>query len=130
MGNTIEATSVKQVPPRTRVPQPARLVVGEDYLLREKGLTREVAHRVAASRAKSSRKGYDGNLKSSYDDVLGMIHIDPYNPSMPQTTDFLQYAFDDLKLQYSTMIGYRAMLSSTLKHHTELDISHSHILGD
>jgi len=99
--------------------------------VREKGLSREVAHRVAAPQAETSRKGYDGKFEVFRRWCFrNDPNIDPYNPSMPQITDFLQYAFDDLKLQYSTLIGYRAMFSSTLKHHTELDISHSQILGD
>jgi len=128
MGKATATTNVSQVPSRSRSLEPPRLAVGKTHLIQDKGFTEEVAQRIVAPQAKSSGKGYDGKW-NVYEKWCKEKEIDPNWPTIPQLAMFLQYVFDVLKLQYQTIAGYRSMLSSSLKHHTELNVGNNQELS-
>jgi len=55
--------------------------------------------------------------------------VDFYSPSIAKVTDFLSFLFNDQKIEYTTLAGYRSMLSGVLVH-TGLDIGCNKVLSD
>jgi len=121
-------TNVRQVPLRPRHAEPARLEARKRHLIQE-GYSETIAQRIVAPQSKDSGKCYDGKYVV-YEKWCIRQNIQPQKPTMQQVTLFLQYLFEVQKLQYSTIAGYRSMLSSSFKDHTSLDIGHSEILTD
>jgi len=55
--------------------------------------------------------------------------VDFYSPSIAKVADFLSFLFNDQKIEYTTLAGYRSMLSGALVH-TGLDIGCNKDLSD
>jgi len=98
------------------------LEAGKIALLQQ-GHELEVADKILNPQAKSSRKVYD----SKWEKWLTWCQdkeVLPHDPSLPQVSSFLNFLFSE-GLAVSTIAGYRSVLASALKFHSDLDISHS-----
>jgi hypothetical protein len=95
--------------------------------LREEGHEEEVADRISAPQSKSSRKVYDAQwtVWKTWCEEKG---VTPAYPSLPNITSYLNHLFNQ-GLAVQTIMGHRSMLSSALKFHTDLDITHSQELN-
>jgi len=82
-----------------------------------------VADRILAPQAKSSQKVYDAKW-AQWVKWATNHHVDHLNPTLPNITSFLQSLFSQ-GLAVSTIAGYRSVLASAFKFHTDLNISTS-----
>jgi len=98
------------------------LAAGKVALINQ-GHEETVADRILAPQAKSSQKVYDTKwtqwVKWSKDNQVPHLH-----PTLPNVASFLQHLFNQ-GLAVSTIAGYRSVLASAFKFHTDLNISHS-----
>jgi len=76
-----------------------------------------------APQAKSSQKVYDAKW-GQWRKWAQENNIDPLSPSLANISSFLLSLFKQ-GLAVSTIAGYRSVLASAFKYHTDLDISHS-----
>ena len=74
----------------------------------------KVASIVSRARRRSTRKVYDAKW-IIFRDWCNRRSVDPTKPSMANVADFLLFLFKEKNLAISTIKGYRAMLSNTLK---------------
>ena len=122
-----ETTSVSQVPYQAGEPKVARMA-SREVDLQNRGFDSEVISRVVKPHAVTTEAIYDGKWKiwlcwCTRNDV------DCYNPSISKIADFLDFLFKVQKVEYSTVAGYRSMLSGALVH-TGLNIGHDRDISD
>ena len=110
-------------PPST---QPSRFGVMKQSV-RDKKFSKDVANFVSKSRRKSTQKVYDMKW-IVYSNWCHRRKIDLVSASLTVIANFLFYLFSEKKYQISTVKGYRAMISNTIKFRlvTESDLTQSY----
>ena len=86
-------------------------------LIRDKKFSQSVADFVSKSRRRSSQKVYDSKWVV-YSNWCHRKKVNPVWAPLTVIADFLIYLFSEKKYQISTIKGYRAMISNTLKFKT------------
>ena len=99
--------------PRSKHVPPSRLAVVREGLGKRKFSSR-VASIIAKARRPSTSTVYEAKWRE-FTSWCSTRKIDPIHPSIRHIADFLVFLFESKKLAVSTIKGYRAMLSNTLK---------------
>ena len=113
---------LRNIPPQPTDDGSSRLAAGKVALIAQ-GHEEAVADRMLRPQSKSSIRVYDAKWQQ-WLKWCESKNKQPHNPSLPDISSFLLDLFNQ-GLAVSTLMGYRAVLSSALKFHSELDISHS-----
>ena len=103
-------------------------LAAREMSLQVTGFQSEVIQKLTKPHAPSTEAIYDGKWKS-WSLWCTKNRVDCYNPSIAQIADFLQYLFATQKVEYSTVAGYRSMLSGAL-FHTGLNVGQDKDLSD
>ena len=113
LGQDVETTKVRQVPPKSCSIKSARLEAAEKAL-REKGFSEETLGRIVAPQAPSTLALYQGkwNVFVSWCDSK---KIDPLEVEISQLADFLTHLFVDKQYSYKTVEGYRTAITGSIK---------------
>jgi len=116
------------VPQGPGIVEPSRMAVGKRALM-DRGFSEEVANRVCAPQADSTRAVYEGKWRI-FKKYCEDKDIDPFKASPPQIGDFLTYLFDKKDMMPSTIEGYRTAIAGALKHQTGINLGKDPILTD
>ena len=93
--------------------QTSRLAVIREGL-RKKKFSPQVSSLICKARRSSTSTVYNAKWRI-FSDWCGRQKVNPVGPSISDIANFLTYLFVDQKLAASTIKGYRAMLSNTLR---------------
>ena len=96
--------------------------------LQERGFDKGVIDRLVRPHAASTEAVYDGKWKT-WLFWCTRNEVDCFNPSVAKVAEFLQFLFNVQKVEYSTIAGYRSMLSGALNH-TGLNLGQDRDLSD
>ena len=107
--------------------QPPRMA-SREVDLQSRGFESSVIQRVVKPHAQTTESIYDGKWKA-WVAWCTRNGVDVYSPSIAKVADFLSFLFNEQKIEYSTLAGYRSMLSGAL-FHTGLDLGHNKDLAD
>ena len=122
-----EATAIKHISQPASDAEPTRMA-SREVDLQSRGFEASVIDRVVKPHALSTESVYDGKWKR-WVHWCTKFEIEVHKPSVANIADFLSYLFSEQKVEYSTIAGYRSMLSGALSH-TGLDIGHDKDLSD
>ena len=100
-------------PPQPSGSQPSRLAVVRDSL-RKRNFSERASQFIESSRRQSTRTIYDAKWRV-FTNWCAQREINPCQASIPVIADFFVFLFDEKGLRPSTIKGYRAMLSLTLR---------------
>lgn len=103
----------KRVAQKPKSLPPTRLAVIREGI-RKKHFSSKVASFIAKSRRSSTSIVYNAKWKT-FTNWCSEREIDSIHPTIQHIADFLTFLFIEKKLAVSTIKGYRAMLSNTLK---------------
>ena len=112
-------------PPTSR---PSRLGVIKQSI-RDKKFSQDVAGFVSRSRRTSTQKVYDAKW-SIFSNWCHTKKVNPISAPITAIADFLIFLFLEKKCQISTIKGYRAMISNTLKFKTGNRIGSNPVLSE
>ena len=128
ISKTSDTVKRKISTPKPPITRPSRL--GDiKQSIRDKKFSKDVANFVSKSRRKSTQKVYDAKW-ILYSNWCHRRKIDPVSAPLTVIADFLIYLFSEKKYQISTIKGYRAMISNTLKFKTGNRIGSNPVLSE
>ena len=116
-----QAAPVLDLPPQPGVLQLTRLEAIQQAQ-QATGISQEVSLHLLRRNRESSRDVYDGKWKV-YCRWCNQQQVDPRFPSVNTVCKFFVYLFDNQSLSFSAIGGYRAMLSSVLKHTCNINLT-------
>jgi len=96
--------------------------------LQRRGFDKEVIGKLTKPHAPSTELIYDGKWRI-WTAWCIRNGVDCYNPPVARVADFFQFMFSVQKVEYSTLAGYRSMLSGALGH-TGLNLGQDRDLSD
>ena len=105
-----------------------RLAVGFQAL-RHAGYSDTVAQRISAPQAPATLDQYQGKWKV-FTEYCERQNIDPYQATVPEIAEFLNFLFDSKGLKPATIDGYRVAIAGALKHHRGINIGKDPALSD
>jgi len=103
-------------------------LAAREVSLQSRGFDKEVIVRLTKPHAPSTELIYDGKWRI-WTAWCIRNGVDCYNPPVAKVADFLQFLFNVQKVEYSTLAGYRSMLSGALGH-TGLNLGQDRDLSD
>ena len=123
--DTIKRKICSSKPPTSRL---SRLGVIKQSI-RDKKISQDVADFVSRSRRTSTQKVYDAKW-SIFSNWCHTKKVNPISAPVTVIADFLIFLFMEKKCQISTIKGYRAMISNTLKFKTGNRIGSNPVLTE
>ena len=108
-----KSTKQKNLPSKSSNALPSRLDIIKQSI-RDRQFSQRIADHVSRARRVSTRKVYDAKLEV-FTAWCSRRKISPVSASSINIADFLLYLFEEKTCQVSTIEGYRAMISNTLK---------------
>ena len=128
ISKTSDTVKRKVSTPKPPITQPSHLGVIKQSI-RDKKFSKDVANFISKSRRTSTQKVYDAKwiINSNWSHRR---KIDLVSAPLTVIADFLIYLFSEKEYQISTIKGYRAMISNTLKFKTGNRIGSNPVLSE
>ena len=125
---TAASTKVKSVSHRSSKAQSSRLAPAKRKLIKQ-GFSDEVAERITAPQALSSRKVYEAkwNVFSKW---CEKEHLSPHKVSVRHVADFLLFLFKEKQYSVKTIQGYKVAIAGALKFTYHRDLGHDSRLSN
>ena len=128
LSKTSDTSKRKISTSKSPTPRPSRLGVIKQSI-RDKKFLQNVADFVSKSRRTSTQKVYDAKWVV-YSNWCHRKKVNPVSAPLTIIADFLIYLFSEKKYQISTIKGYRAMISNTLKFKTGNRVGSNPVLSE
>ena len=126
LSKTIDTSKRKVSTPKSPITRSSRLGVIKQSI-RDKQFSQNCADFVSKSRRVSTQKVYDSKYVV-YSNWCYRKKVNPVSAPLTVIADFFIYLFSEKKYQISTIKGYKAMISNTLKFKTGNGIGSNPVL--